>query len=226
MPRLSRTVCARVPHYVIQKSNRGEDVFLTNEDRLAYLGWLTDYATLFKVEVLAYCLTASQVHLVAVPATEQGLQQLLKPLHMRYAQRFNRIKGWTGHVWQGRYFSSPLDDDFVWAAIRYVERSPVRTGKVRAAEKYRWSSAAGHCGLRIDDALTKKPRWRSEFECIRNWSAWLAEGDEPGEVTVLHRNVEKGLPCGSDRFIRKLEKKTGKALQFRPRGRPRRESDE
>jgi putative transposase len=226
MPRLSRTVCAQVPHYIVQQGNRGEDVFLNNEDRLAYLGWLADYAAMFKLEVLAYCLTTNQIHLVAVPATEMGLQQVLKPLHMRYAQRFNRMQDWKGHVWQGRYFSSPLDNDYSWAAIRYVERNPVRAGKVRRAENYRWSSAAGHCDLRMDDLLTRKPFWRREFECIRNWSGWLAEGDEPEETEVLRRNVEKGLPCGSDKFIRKLEKQTGRALRFRPRGRPRNESDD
>ncbi len=153
----------------------------------------------------------NEVHLVAVQGTEQGLQQVLKPSHMRYAQRFNRIKGCKAHVWQRCYFSSPLYDDFVWAAIRYVERNPVRTGKVRTAEKYRWFGAAEQCRLRIDDVLTKKPRWHSEFDCIRNWSAWLAEGGEPEEMAVLRRNVEK---------------KTGKALQFSPRGRPGKESDE
>jgi len=29
---------------------------------------------------------------------------------MRYAQRVNRLKGWKGHLWQGRFFSSPLGD--------------------------------------------------------------------------------------------------------------------
>ena len=32
--------------------------------------------------------------------------------------------------------------------------------------------------------------------------------------------------CGSGKFIHKLEKMTGRALQYRPRGRPRKDSDE
>ena len=111
MLRISRTVCAQVPHYIIRQSNRGEDVFLNDEDRLAYLGWLTEYAANFKVEIFAYCLMTNQICIVAVPTAQKGLQQVLKPLHMRYAQRFIRQQGWKGHVWQGRYFSSPLDGD-------------------------------------------------------------------------------------------------------------------
>ena len=226
MPRLARTVCAQVPHHITQRGNRREDIFFTDEDRQAYLDWLKEYAEKYEVAILAYCLMTNHIHLIAVPATETGLQQVLKPLHMRYAQRFNRTQGFKGHVWQGRFFSSALDDDYLWAALRYVERNPVRAKMVRKAENYRWSSAGGHCGLRPDPLLTEKSYWRKQFEGVGDWSAWLAEGDEPEKLEIIRRNVDKGLPCGSDKFIHKLEKMTGKVLQYRPRGRPRKDSDE
>ena len=226
MPRLPRTVCARAPHHITQRGNRREKVFFTDDDRQAYLGWLQDYAAKHGVQVLAYCLMSNHIHLVAVPKAEDGLQQVLKPLHMRYAQRINRTRGWKGHLWQGRFFSSALDEDYLWAAIRYVERNPVRAKMVRKAENYRWSSASAHCGLRPDPVLTDSPAWRRQFDGIGNWSAWLAEGDEPDKLDVLRRHADKGLPCGSAKFIQKLEKMTGRALQYRPRGRPRKERDE
>lgn len=167
----------------------------------------------------------NHIHLVAVPATEDGLQQMLKPLHMRYAQRVNRARGWKGHLWQGRFFSSALDEAYLWAAVRYVERNPVRAKMVRKAENYRWSSAPAHCGLRDDPVLTRKPSWASQSKGIGPWSAWLAVGDEPEKLEVLRRNADKGLPCGSATFIRKLEKTAGRALQYRPRGRPRKLSE-
>jgi putative transposase len=140
---------------------------------------------------------------------------------MRYAQRINRMRGWKGHVWQGRYFSSALDDAYLWAAIRYVERNPVRAGMVAKAENYRWSSASGHCGLHIDTLLTNSRHWCTRIEGIGDWSAWLAEGDEPEKLEVIRRNADKGLPCGTEKFIQKLEKMTGRVLQYRPHGRPR-----
>lgn len=225
MPRLARTVCAQVPHHITQRGNRREQVFFTDGDRHAYLGWLKEYAEKHEVDILAYCLMTNHIHLVAVPTTEDGLQRALKPLHMRYAQRINRTRGWKGHLWQGRFFSCALDDDFLWAAIRYVERNPVRARMVRKAENYRWSSAGVHCRLRQDDVLTTKSSWCKQFEAIGDWSAWLAQGDAPQQLEVLRRNAEKGLPCGSEKFIRKLEKLTGRALQYRPRGRPRKDDE-
>ncbi len=224
MPRQGRAVFAGVPHHITQLGNRREDVFDTDEDREAYLTWLHEYCQQNKVEILAYCLMTNNIHLIALPKTETGLQAVLKPLHMRYAQRFNRLRGWQGHVWQGRYFSSALDEHYLWNAIRYVERNPVRANKVKRSEDYPWSSAAAHCGNREDEVLTTKRYWRNQFESIGDWSAWLAEGDSKEEMTILRRNVQKGLPCGSKRFIRKLEKRVGRVLEYRPMGRPKREA--
>jgi putative transposase len=151
---------------------------------------------------------------------KEGLQRLLKPLHMRYAQRINRKRGWKGHLWQGRYFSSPLDERYLWAAIRYVERNPVRAKIVKKAERYRWSSASAHCGLRDDAVLTEDTRWKKQLAQISDWSGWLSEGDDQEEISVLRRNIAKGLPCGTKRFINKLEKLAGRILQYRPQGRP------
>ena len=226
MPRLARAVFAGVPHHVTQRGNRREEVFFSDGDRHAYLAWLQDYAEKYHIDILAYCLMTNHIHLVAVPAAEDGLHRMLKPLHMRYAQRINRANNWKGHFWQGRFFSSALDENYLWAAIRYVERNPVRAGMARKAEDYRWSSAGAHCGLRDDATLTGTPAWRRQFDGIGDWSAWLAMGDEPDKLEVLRRHADKGLPCGSETFVRKLEKLIGRALQYRPRGRPKKGEDE
>jgi putative transposase len=226
MPRQSRAVFSGVAHHITQRGNRREDVFFSDGDRVAYLAWLEGYCRRFEVEVLAYCLMSNHIHLVAVPSSGDGLQRVLKPLHMRYAQRVNRARGWKGHLWQGRFFSSPLDDAYLWAAVRYVERNPVRAAMVRRAEDYRWSSAAPHCGIRSDGLLDLESSWSEKFSAMKDWSAWLAEGDEEEELRTVRRNIEKGLPCGSDNFIEALGGQVGRLLDYRPQGRPRKCDEE
>jgi putative transposase len=119
----------------------------------------------------------------------------------------------------GPFFYSPLDDAYLWAATRYVERNPVRAGMVAKAEDYVWSSAPAHCGLINDRMLSRRPEWQKFRQQIVNWSSWLAEADEPKDLEVLRRNVEKGLPCGTENFVRRLEKIAGRSLQYRPTGR-------
>jgi hypothetical protein len=51
--------------------------------------------------------------------------------------------------------------------------------------------------------------------------AWLAEGDESEELAVLRRNVDKGLPCGSQASIVKLEALADRPFALPPDRRPR-----
>lgn len=224
MPRQARVVFPNIPHHIIQRGNRREDVFFSDNDRKQYLEWLKEYCKEQKVEILAYCLMTNHIHLIAVPTTQDGLQKVLKPLHMRYAQKINRERGWKGHFWQGRYFSSPLDGEYLLFTTRYIERNPIRVKKVRKAENYKWSSAKGHCGTAQDDILTTKMKWLNKYEGIDNWRQWLSIKEEKEKIDLIRRNTEKGIPTGSGRFIRRLEKLAGRVLDYRPIGRPRKQN--
>ncbi len=161
----------------------------------------------------------NHIHLVLKPSSKDGLQKVLKPLHMRYAQHNNKLKRWKGHLWQGRFFSSALDGVYTWSTIRNVERYPVRAKMLTKAEDYPWSNAAFHCGLeenRLLTGLLDTKRAISEHE----WSKWSSLPEEEDHIKILRRNVEKELPCGSDSFIEGLEKLTDRQLRFRPQGRP------
>lgn len=103
------------------------------------------------------------------------------------------------------------------AAIRYVERNPVRAGMVKHAEEYAWSSAAAHCGIKTANLLKLTT---GDTIAKSDWSSWLAVEENEEALQILRRNVEKGLPCGSDNFIEKLEKYSNKSLKYRPQGRP------
>jgi putative transposase len=220
MPRISRAVFEGIPHHVTQRGNRRQNVFFTNEDRQIYKRWLREYCDRYGVEILAYCLMTNHVHLVAIPRTEDALHRALRPLHMRYAQRINRQNEWSGHLWQGRFFSSPLDEAYLWAAIRYVERNPVRARLVSEAERYPWSSAPAHCRLREDPLLRRRPRFWRQIVGPQGWSEWLKGGEAQETVDILRRNVEKGLPCGDETFVERLEALAGRSLHFRSQGRP------
>jgi putative transposase len=221
MPRIARRVFPGVPHHIVQRGNRREDVFFGDADRSTYLDWLGQHSAERGVHILAYCLMTNHVHIVAVPTNGDDLEKVFRPLHTRYAMRINRGRGWNGHVWQGRFFSSALDESYMWTAIRYVELNPVRARMVERAEDYRWSSAAAHCGLRTDALITADPVWRSQLDSIDNWSAWLKESDPPDRLKDLRELSRRSLPCGSKDFVFALGHGSGQSLVARPQGRPR-----
>ena len=203
-----------------QRGNRRCQVFFRDAHRRAYLTWLREYSDLHAVEVLAYCLMPNHVHLVLVPSTADALHRVMKPLHMRYAQRVNRDRDWHGHLFQGRYFSSALDEAYLWAAVRYVERNPVRAKLVSRAEDFPWSSARGHCGLDCDPVLNLGSPLQRQFAGIADWSAWLRQRDAQDSLEVLRAHADRSLPCGAADFVESLEQIAGRPLRCRPRGRP------
>ncbi len=95
------------------------------------------------------------------------------------------------------------------------------------AEEYWWSSAAAYCGLKKKNpVLTKEKEWIKAMTEVSDWSQWLAETDEPEKLKILRRNINKGLPCGSEAFIDHLSRKIGRSLKFLQRGRPWNKEDE
>ena len=128
------------------------------------------------------------------------------------------MKGWKGVLWQGRYFSTALDEAHLWSCIRYVEQNPVRAGIVSRAQDYTWSSAAGHCGLRKDPVLVQGGDFSGEID---GWSEVLAEIPDPEIVDRIRRRTHTGVPCGDDKFVKRMSLLIKRELIDRSRGRPR-----
>jgi putative transposase len=218
MARMARAVAPGLAHHITQRGNRGERIFFSDADRRRYLKLLREYATGEGLEILGYCLMSNHVHLVAVPDKSETLVRVFKPLNLRFAWHVNRRQGWTGRLWQERFYSCALDERHCLQAVRYVEMNPVRARMVQRPEKYYWSSAQGHVGLRIDPLLSDRQRHLSGVD---DWSAWLREPLTDEDVAGLRLSTTTGRPLGSAAFITRLESKLGRDLRARPRGRPR-----
>ena len=53
--------------------------------------------------------------------------------HCLYTRWVNFRAGVRGCLFQGRFHSCPLDERYLFAAVRYAERNPVRAGLVKKA---------------------------------------------------------------------------------------------
>jgi len=225
MARLPRVVVADVPHHVTQRGNARQVILASDADRVTYLELLRQYSHLHGLSVLGYCLMSNHVHLIAVPQTGDALAQTLKNAHGRYASYWNAQQCSTGHVWQGRFYSCPLDESHLWTALRYVELNPVRAGMAAAAELWRWSSAGAHCGAGSPDPMLEMQRWRRRWT-EREWSRFLADGEAAADGTALRQSTHTGRPLGSPEFVAKLEQLTLRPLAPRKGGRPKKPSAE
>ena len=220
MPRIARIVVPRLPHHIVQRGNNRQDVFFTAADYRAYLDILHEQSQRFGLRVLAYCLMTNHVHLVAVPAREESLARAVGRTHWLFSRYINRLHGRSGHLWQNRFFSCPLDGDHLLHAARYVERNPVRARLVRLPWRYRWSSAAAHTGQAPPHEVLDMAGWRRLFR-LAAWKKTLQEAEDETITDRLRRCMHTGRPLASDRFIARLEAKLGLRLRASPVGRPR-----
>jgi putative transposase len=218
MARLPRVVIVDVPHHVTQRGNARQAIFSSDSDRLAYLELLRQHCELYRLSLLGYCLMSNHVHLVVVPRTVPSLAQALQHTHGRYAAYWNARQSSSGHVWQGRFYSCPLDDAHLWTALRYVELNPLRAGMVDAASQWRWSSAAAHCGVSTPENWLELASWQKRWTADA-WIGYLAEGESPDEVTALRQFTHTGRPLGNAPFVAQLEQATLRLLAPRKRGR-------
>ncbi|MBU0617220.1 MAG: transposase [Planctomycetes bacterium] len=225
MPRVARIVIPGVPHHVTQRGNNRQDVFFVDDDYRVYLELLCRLAELNRVEIHGYCLMANHVHLIATPASEHALAATVGRTRFRYSQYVNRLHACSGHLWQGRFHSTALDQEHFWWALRYVERNPVRARVVRRAWRYRWSSAAAHVGETRSDELIDLRAWRRRSARL-DWRALLCEPEDELAVHRLRSHTHTGRPLGSDSFVAKLERRLGRRLRPLPVGRPRKKPAE
>jgi putative transposase len=137
---------------------------------------------------------SNHIHLILVPKHADALRATLAPLHTRYAAYINRQMDWSGHVFEGRYWSYPMDDAHLMQAVRYVENNPVKAGLVTLAEQWRWSSAAAHVAGK-SDGLTDVAALAAH---VSNWPAYLREGlTAMDKDDALEKAMRTGRPLGN-----------------------------
>ena len=216
MARLARVVLENHPHHITQRGVRSMDIFNSDEDRIYYLDQLKKKCEEYDVEINGYCLMTNHVHLILTPLNEAGLAFAVGETHKFYSRFINFREGVRGHLFQGRFFSCALDEEYYLTAMRYIERNPVKAKMAKVPWTYRWSSAAFHAGLKKSD-----PVLELTDELLGTASQWkeLLKG-APSDVDYFRKQTRTGRPCGGDEFIQMAERMTGRELAPRRAGRP------
>ena len=188
MPRRPREDVAGAVHHIYARGNARQPVFLDDADRWSYLNLLGRVVGRQRWRCLAYCLMDNHVHLL-VETPEPNLAVGMQRLHGVYAQTFNQRHGRVGHLFQGRYGSSRIEDDsHLWLAASYIARNPVDAGLVARAEHWSWSSHASVIARR-------PPHW---LDVERLLSYFASHGGDPRARYLEHVATGQRAAQGSD----------------------------
>jgi putative transposase len=214
MARLARVVIPGAPHHVTQRGNGGARTFFGAGDYTLYRDLLAEHTRAAGVAVWSWCLMPNHAHLILVPRDEDGLRRALALVHRRYAGAVHARRKQTGHFWQGRFGAVAMDSAHLGAALRYVALNPVRARLVKRAQDWAWSSTRALMSGKSDGV--------TDIDAVRDlfpeFSELIAQGPDEDAFARLRRAETIGRPLGDEKFMRRVERMTGRRLAPGKRG--------
>ena len=184
MPRLPRLHAPGGTVHITGRCNNRAFCFTTPEDFQLLLTHLRDMLSLYASTCYAYTLMANHVHLLLQIPAQDPVARPLRWFFRETTRTWQRLHGHRGHFWERRYWACLVDDDrYALAALRYLDRNPVRAGLVADPATYPWSSCAAYAQSRPDPLVTFHPSYLalSPYPKVRQrqYRALLAPAADP-----------------------------------------------
>ena len=206
-------------HHVTQRGNHRQLVFLNEDDRWVYLDLLRSYLARYSTSLAGYSLMGNHTHLAPIPESTDSLARTIGHTHQDYSRWFQLRRNQTGHLWQNRYFSCPVEDERFHQVLAYIELNPVRAGLVHHAWDWTWSSARAHVTGHDPTGLLDMEYWQRRVG-KDDWKQFLLRASEDDRANRgIRQATSTGRPWGNESFLLEAERRLGRTLRPRPRGR-------
>lgn len=125
-------------YHVMARGDGRQIVFENDEDRKLFLALLRNRKQQ-DAPIFAWCLMDNHFHLV-IQASLPVLSLMMQQIMSQYASSFNMRHQHTGHVFNQRFKSEPINDDsYFLTVVRYVHQNPIKAGITKTCF-YPWSS--------------------------------------------------------------------------------------
>ncbi len=220
MPRPPRASAVNTCYHVLNRGNGRSTVFHKDSDYAAFFKLLKQASERVPMRLLAFCLMPNHFHLVVWNRHEGDLSRWMQWLMTSHVRRYHRHYRSSGHVWQGRFRSFPVQsDEHLLTVMRYVERNPVRSRSipVRKAQNWPWSSV-GTSPANVEEVPTLHP---GPVPRRKDWLQWVNKPLTREEREALSKCLVRGQPYGDTPWQMGIAKRLGIESTLRPRGRPR-----
>ena len=140
MGRAKRAATGGIIFHVLNRANARQRNFDHNDDYAAFERVLEQAVDRFDTRLLAYCLMPNHWHMVVWPRKDDELSRFVGWLTLTHTQRrhANRQSAGTGHLYQGRFKSFPVQDDepFLTGEPKRSKRCQEPLIDMRPAKRY------------------------------------------------------------------------------------------
>jgi len=221
MPRPPRADEAGGLYHALNRGNLRATIFHKEADFPAFEQILHEALQIYEVELFAFQLMPNHYHLVLRPLVDGEMNCFMAWIGGTHTMRYHAHyhTGRTGHVYQQRYMSFPIqDDDHFFVVCRYVKRNALRAGLVERSEQWRWGSLW---------RWVRKPE--PEPPLLSPWPmprlpGWVGRVNEPlsdEELAAVRLSAQRGRPLGDEGWVESIARRLNLESTMRPRGRKR-----
>ena len=194
-------------YHVTSRGNARDDIYLSEDDRVAWLATLGQVCARFNWVCHAYCQMTDHYHIV-IETPDANLSQGMRQLNGVYTQLFNRTHSRAGPIFQGRFKAILVDkESYLLDLARYVVLNPLRAKMVRQLGRWPWSSYRATCGqapqpdwLQTDFILSQFARQRARARV-----KYIAFVDEGKGLDSVWNHLQGQIYLGSASFIKKMQ---------------------
>ena len=124
MSRQARRRAKKLPHHIMSRSIPEVNLFNCNEEKEQYLKFIKLAAKIYQIEVLAYCLMSSHVHILVHPRGG-NISKFMKAINNPYAKYYNRVNGRRGHLFAERFKNIVIKDEVqLLRTSTYIHNNP------------------------------------------------------------------------------------------------------
>lgn len=140
MARTERIESSTGVYHIMVRGINKQNIFVEDSDYYKYLNTLGVYQKEICFELYAYCLMDNHLHLLVKEGNEK-IGNTMKRIGVSYVSWFNWQYNRSGHLFQGRFKSEPVEDEtYFLTVLRYIHQNPAKAGLTKELEKYKWSS--------------------------------------------------------------------------------------
>lgn len=196
--------------HVLNRANDRATIFRGPRDYAPFIEQLRASKERFGVRLFAFAVMPNHFHTVLRAERLSDLSSMMQWWMTSHVRRHHTIRGTSGHLWQGRFKSFPVqEDEHLLTVLRYVLLNPVRAHLVENAADWRWTS------LRFPHFIDAWP-----VHPPRETASWLADGIPPSEIDRIRRSIERRAPFGDSNWQEQVAQLSGLEPTLRPLGRP------
>jgi len=189
-------------YHILSRGNERQEIFRSDDDREMFLDLIGDFSDRFQIDMIAYVLMGNHYHLL-LKTPNSNLSKSMQWLGTTYTRKFNNRHSRSGHLFQGRYKSILVENDYYLLRLScYIHRNPLRAGIVNRLADYPWSSYLSYGYAR------KTPEWLKTGLILNS----MSQGSDShrqyrskvqqysDEAGTIWEDVQHGLIFGSQGF--------------------------